>query len=309
MDYSRTMTLRNTFLTFLLMTALLSCNEANKSDAYGNFEATSITVSAKGNGQLIYLNVDEGQRLPANQIIGLIDTTHLHLEKVKLRAQLRSLQDKLRDAGPEIAVLKERLANLTRERNRTAILLEQKAATQKQLDDLNGEVDVANRQISSAQREIAIANRGILSEQAPMMAQLAILENNIQDHLVENPLAGTVLTKLSEASELAGAGTPLYKVADLSLLKLRAYTSASLLTQVALGDEVKVLVDDGKEGYRELTGTISWISDEAEFTPKTIETKEERVNMVYALEVKVKNDGSLKIGMPGEVRFNKQESL
>lgn len=309
MDYSRTMTLRNTLLTFLLMTALLSCNEANKSDAYGNFEATSITVSAKGNGQLIYLNVDEGQRLPANQIIGLIDTTHLHLEKVKLRAQLQSLQDKLRDAGPEIAVLKERLVNLTRERNRTAVLLEQKAATQKQLDDLNGEVDVANRQISSAQREIAIANRGILSEQAPMMAQLAILENNIQDHLVENPLAGTVLTKLSEASELAGAGTPLYKVADLSLLKLRAYTSASLLTQVALGDEVMVLVDDGKEGYRELTGTISWISDEAEFTPKTIETKEERVNMVYALEVKVKNDGSLKIGMPGEVRFNKQESL
>ncbi|MEQ9301116.1 MAG: HlyD family efflux transporter periplasmic adaptor subunit [Cyclobacteriaceae bacterium] len=303
------MTLRNTFLALLLMTTLLSCNEANKSDAYGNFEATSITVSAKGNGQLIYLNVDEGQPLPANKIIGLVDTTRLHLEKLKLQAQLRSLQDKLRDAEPEIAVLKERLANLTRERNRTAMLLEQKAATQKQLDDLNGEIDVANRQISSAQREIAIANRGILSEQEPMMAQLAIFENSIQDHLVSNPLAGTVLTKLSEASELVGAGTPLYKVADLSLLKLRAYTSASLLTQVALGDEVKVLVDDWEEGYRELTGTISWISDEAEFTPKTIETKEERVNMVYALEVKVKNDGSLKIGMPGEVLFNKQESL
>ncbi len=292
-----------------MMAALLSCNEADKSDAHGNFEATSITVSAKGNGELVYLNVDEGQRIAANQIVGVVDTTHLHLEKRKLQAQLKSLEDKLRDAGPEIAVLNERLANLTREKKRTELLLEQKAATQKQLDDLNGEIDVTNRQISSAQREIAIANSGIMSEREPMLAQLAILQNSIQDHLVVNPLSGTVLTKLSQSSELVGLGTPLYKVADLETLKLRAYTSASLLTQVSLGDEVKVLVDDGKEGYRELTGTIAWISEEAEFTPKTIETKEERVNLVYALEVKVKNDGSLKIGMPGEVIFNKQQSL
>lgn len=292
-----------------MMAALLACDETVKSDAHGNFEATSITVSAKGNGELVYLNVDEGQRIAANQIVGVVDTTHLHLEKRKLQAQLKSLEDKLRDAGPEIAVLNERLANLTREKKRTELLLKQKAATQKQLDDLNGEIDVTNRQISSAQREIAIANRGIMSEREPMLAQLAILQNSIQDHLVVNPLSGTVLTKLSESSELVGLGTPLYKVADLETLKLRAYTSASLLTQVSLGDEVKVLVDDGKEGYRELTGTIAWISEEAEFTPKTIETKEERVNLVYALEVKVKNDGSLKIGMPGEVIFNKQQSL
>ncbi|MEQ8713189.1 MAG: HlyD family efflux transporter periplasmic adaptor subunit [Cyclobacteriaceae bacterium] len=303
------MTLQNTFLVSLMMAALLACDETVKSDAHGNFEATSITVSAKGNGELVYLNVDEGQRIAANQIVGVVDTTHLHLEKRKLQAQLKSLEDKLRDAGPEIAVLNERLANLTREKKRTELLLKQKAATQKQLDDLNGEIDVTNRQISSAQREIAIANRGIMSEREPMLAQLAILQNSIQDHLVVNPLSGTVLTKLSESSELVGLGTPLYKVADLETLKLRAYTSASLLTQVSLGDEVKVLVDDGKEGYRELTGTIAWISEEAEFTPKTIETKEERVNLVYALEVKVKNDGSLKIGMPGEVIFNKQQSL
>lgn len=303
------MTPQNTFLVSLMMATLLSCSEADKSDAYGNFEATSITVSAKGNGQLIYLDVAEGQHLAANQVIGLVDTTHLHLEKLKLQAQLRSLEDKLKDAGPEIAVLKERLANLTREKNRTAVLLEQKAATQKQLDDLNGEMDMINRQISSTQREMAIANRGIMSEREPMIAQLAILQNSIQDHLVINPLSGTVLTKLSESSELVGVGTPLYKVADLEILKLRAYTSASLLTEVALGDDVKVLVDDGKEGYRELNGTVAWIAEEAEFTPKTIETKEERVNLVYALEVKVKNDGSLKIGMPGEVIFKKQESL
>jgi HlyD family secretion protein len=300
------MILRNLLLAAVLATLIMACGEIDKSDAYGNFEATSITVSANGNGQLIYLNVDEGQRLSANQLIGLIDTTQLHLEKLKLQAQLRSLEEKLRDAGPEIAVLKERLVNLTRERNRTAVLLEQKAATQKQLDDFNGEMDVINRQINSAQKEIAIANRGILSEREPMKAQLAILENKIVEHQILNPISGTVLTKLSEPNELAGVGTPLYKIADMSTLKLRAYTSANLLTRTALGDQVKVLVDDGKD-YREFTGAVEWISDEAEFTPKTIETKEERVNLVYALEVRVKNDGTLKIGMPGEVVFGKGE--
>jgi HlyD family secretion protein len=167
-------------------------------------------------------------------------------------------------------------------------------------------MDVINRQINSAQKEIAIANRGILSEREPMKAQLAILENKIVEHQILNPISGTVLTKLSEPNELAGVGTPLYKIADMSTLKLRAYTSANLLTRTALGDQVKVLVDDGKD-YREFTGVVEWISDEAEFTPKTIETKEERVNLVYALEVRVKNDGTLKIGMPGEVGFGKGE--
>lgn len=302
------MILRNLYLALLLAIFSVACTESDKSDAYGNFEATTITVSAKGNGQLMYLNIDEGQQLSANQIIGLIDTTQLHLEKLKLNAQLGALEEKLRDAGPEIAVLKEKLANLTRERNRTATLLKKKAATQKQLDDFNGEIDLVNRQINSTQREIAIANRGIMSEREPMIAQLAIIDNMIADHQVLNPITGTVLTKLSEPNELVGAGLPLYRIADLSSLKLRAYTSANLLTQVALGDEVKVLVDDGNEGYRELNGKVEWVSDEAEFTPKTIETKEERVNLVYALDVKVQNDGSLKIGMPGEVIFRQAKA-
>lgn len=289
---------------FLLLTILaVACRPSDKSDAYGHFEATTVLVSAKGNGQLVYFDVTEGQKLSANQIVGLIDTTQQYLEKQKLKAQLGALEEKLKDAGPEIAVLKEKLANLTRERNRTSALLEKKAATQKQLDDLNGDLDVVNQQINTTEREIAIANRGILSEKSPIKAQVDILDHMIHEHQVISPISGTVLTKLAEASELVATGTPLFKLADLERLRLRAYTSANLLTRVSLGDEVRVLVDDGAQRYRELPGRVEWIAAEAEFTPKTIETKEERVNLVYALDISVDNDGTLKIGMPGEVLF------
>ena len=292
------------YLLGIIVVVLTGCNNGEKSDAYGNFEATSITVSAKGSGELITFSVEEGQQLEANQAVGLIDTTQLHLEKLRLLAQMEALDLKLQEAAPEVAVMVKDRSNLIRERDRTERLLKEKAATQQQLDDFNGKIDVINQRIEATRRTINIANRGILAERKPLEAQIALVEKQLRDYRINNPISGTVLTKFAEPNELVNQGSPLYKVANLDEMKLKAYTSATLLQNVKLNDKVTVLIDKGEEDYEELSGTISWIASDAEFTPKTIETKEERVNLVYAIEVKVRNDGTLKIGMPGEVVFN-----
>ena len=288
---------------------MASCGNGEKSDAYGNFEATTVTISAKGNGELKQFDIQEGGVLQANTDIGLIDTTQIHLEKLQSIANLEALDEKLQEAAPEISILLKNKRNLVRERDRTRILVTNKAATQKQLDDYNGEIEVIDQQISSTQRQISIANRAILAERKPLQAQIKILENKIKDHTITNPIQGTVLTKLVEVNEFVSQGTPLYKIANLNYLKLRAYTSANLLQKTKLNDKVTVLVDDQEDYYRKLEGNVIWIAEEAEFTPKTIETKEERVNLVYAIDVEVKNDGTLKIGMPGEVIFQKPSEI
>ncbi len=289
---------------FALALLLFSCGTNDTADAFGNFEATTIMVSAKGNGTLVHFEVNEGDVLQKNQRLGTIDTTQVHLEKLQLLARLEALDLKLQEAAPEIAILIEKKKNMTRERNRTANLVEKKAATQKQLDDLNGELDVVNQQINSTQQQISLANRSILSERKPIEAQIASLENRIKDYQINSPINGTVLNTFAEPFELVNIGSPLFKIANLDTLKLRAYTSALLLQNVKLNDAVTVLIDKGEDAYKELNGTIHWIASEAEFTPKSIETKEDRVNLVYAIDVLVKNDGTLKIGMPGEVKFN-----
>lgn len=293
-------------LSFFCLVFLAGCGNGKIADAYGNFEATSVTISAMGNGELIFLNMEEGQKLKVDQEVGLIDTTQIHLEKVRLEAQLQALDLKLQEAAPEVAILVRDKSNLVRERDRTQRLLQQKAATQQQLDDYNGKIDLIEQRINSTKRNINIANRGILAERKPLEAQIALVKKQLEDHIVKNPISGTVLTKFAEPKELMSMGTPLYKVANLDEIKLRAYTSATLLQDVQLNDVVTVRIDKGEDDFRELDGTIIWIASEAEFTPKTIQTKEERVNLVYALEVKVKNDGTLKIGMPGEVIFKKE---
>lgn len=289
----------------LLLPVMLAfaCNSNNTSDAYGNFEATSVTVSAEGNGKLLGFRVEEGQQLQKNQVVGLIDTLSLHLRKLQVQARARILPSKTRMAAPEIAVLTDQRDNLVRERDRTLNLLKQKAATQKQLDDLNGEIEVLNQQIKRTESDILTANRGILAEKEPIQAEIDYIDNQISDCIIKSPIRGTVLTKLAETNEMVAIGSPLFKIANLDTLKLRAYTSASLLQKTALNNKVTVLVDDGDSGLRKLEGRVAWIASEAEFTPKTIETREERVNLVYAIDVLVKNDGSLKIGMPGEVVF------
>lgn len=293
----------NIYVLVVLVITLNACASDEKADAHGNFEADEVTISAQGSGELEVFEPEEGDLLKAGQVVGYIDTTNLYLDKLQLLANLEAINDKLQDATPDIQILKERKRNLIRERDRTKILVEKKAATQKQLDDYNGEIDIIDQQIRSTQNTVAIVNRGLLAERKPLRAQIDVIDNRIKDHIIVNPINGTVLDALVEESEFVNQGTPLFRVANLKTLRLKAYTSATLLANINLGQKVAVRVDEGEKGYRNYDGLVKWIASEAEFTPKTIETKEERVNLVYALEIEVINDGKLKLGMPGEVIF------
>lgn len=291
-----------TFFPFLL----LACEEEeNGADAYGNFEATEIWVAAEANGKILHLEVEEGQVLKPDQWVGLIDTATLHLQKIQLQASMGSVRRKTQTAEPEVEVLLEQKKNLDREQKRLKNLVENNAATPKQLDDIEGQIELVEQQIRSTRNQINTVNRGILAELDPLEAQIRLLEHQIKKSHIINPIEGTVLQKTMETHEFAGMGRPLYKIADLSVMTLRAYISGAQLPHVKIGEEVKVLIDEDKTSNRSLTGKISWISDQAEFTPKMIQTKEERINLVYAIKVEVENDGSLKIGMPGEVILNR----
>jgi HlyD family secretion protein len=287
-----------------LLFLLPSCKkEAPRSDAYGNFEATETLVSAEANGKLLFLKVAEGEPLKAGDLVALVDTTLLHLQKQQLIASLGTIGKKQQDPNPQIAVLEEQKRNLVRERDRVQRLLADKAATPKQLDDLNGQIEVAEAQITAARRNAGTVNTGILGEKDPVLAQINVLNEQIRRCYVRNPLDGVVLTKIAEPSEVVGFGSPLYKIASLDTLELRAYVSGAQLPNLKIGQTVSVLIDAEGGGVQSLPGTVSWIASKAEFTPKTIQTREERVNLVYAFKVKTPNDGRLKIGMPGEVRF------
>ncbi|MEZ4908542.1 MAG: HlyD family efflux transporter periplasmic adaptor subunit [Saprospiraceae bacterium] len=283
----------------------VSCSDDNnKSDAYGNFEATEIMVSSEMPGKLLFLNVEEGMTLKNDQQIGLIDTTLLEKQKNVVKASINAINSKTQNQKPEIDVLNEQKAYVEQEKNRLVNLLGGGAATQKQLDDINSQIDVFNKKISATKSKYAELNRGILAQKEPLVQQLKQIQEQIDKSKIKNPIDGTVLTVYKRAGEVTGAGIPLYKIADLSYLNLKAYISGDQLPHVKLNQKVKVLIDDTKTTNRSLDGEITWISSQAEFTPKTIQTKEERVNQVYAIKVKVINDGSLKIGMPGEIRFN-----
>lgn len=295
-------TIQKFLLSSLLLLLLFSCNETEpESDAYGNFEATEVTVSAETNGKLLFFDVEEGQQLEAGTLVGIVDTTQVHLQKLQLQASIGTIYTKQRDPSADIRVLEEQKQNLIRERNRVQALLEDKAATPKQLDDMNGQIQVVEQQIAAARRNTQIANQGITSETRPLQAQIDLLNEQIRKSYIYNPIVGTVLVKLVEPSEIVTFGMPLYKIANLETLTLRAYLSGELLPRVKIGQEVTVRIDHGKDAWQDFPGEVTWIANKAEFTPKTIQTKEERVNLVYAIKVKVKNDGTLKIGMPGEV--------
>ncbi|MEM6800555.1 MAG: HlyD family efflux transporter periplasmic adaptor subunit [Bacteroidota bacterium] len=293
------------FPYILLIFFLFACEaEEKRSDAYGNFEADVITVSAETAGKLLTLSVEEGDRLEAGSTVALIDTTTLYLQKLQLLANIRSLSNKTLKVEPEIKVLMDRRSNLEREKNRVEELLKNKAATPKQLDDLKGELKVIDQQIVASRQNARNTNVGILAGAEPIKAQIALIEEQILRSQIKNPIKGRVLNKLAEASEVVNMGSPLYRIARLDPLILHAYASSTELQEVSLGQEVEVLVDEGTKGFRPLKGSLSWIAAEAEFSPKTIQTKEERVSLVYALKVRVPNpDGKLRIGMPAEVNF------
>jgi HlyD family secretion protein len=250
-------------------------------------------------------------------VVGTIDSTNLTLQKAQVKATIQSLSEKTNNVQPQVELLQNQLLvqqsqlkNLLHEKDRTERLVKADAATGKQLDDINSQIDVLHRQMQVTQQQIAVQknttntqNRSILSETAPLEKQAAQVQERISKSRIVNPVNGTVITKYAEKGEITSPGKALYKIADLSYLNLKAYVTGAQLSQVKLGQQVKVLVDDGAKNYRTYTGTITWISDKAEFTPKTIQTKEERANLVYAVKIKVKNDGYLKLGMYGEVQL------
>ena len=287
-------------------------------DASGTFETDEVIVSSELPGKILSFNVEEGNIIPKDSIVGTIDANNLALQKAQVEASIQALHEKTSDVTPQVKLLQEQLKvqqsqldNLLHEKTRIENLIKQDAATGKQLDDMNSQVDVAKKQIAVTQQQInvqlnntATQNRSVLSESKPLQKQVAQIDDQLHRANIINPSGGTVITKYAEAGEMTAAGKALYKIADLSEMTLRAYITGDQLSKIKLNQQVKVLVDSGAKNYRTYNGTISWISDKAEFTPKTIQTKEERANLVYAIKIKVKNDGYLKIGMYGEVKFN-----
>lgn len=300
---------------FLLLS---SCNNGNgTADATGTFEADEVIVSSELPGKLVSFSIQEGQTIAKDSIVGLVDATNISLQQEQVEASIRALNEKTVNETPQVELLQKQLAvqqsqlnNLTHEKARIENLLKADAATGKQLDDINAQIDLVNtqmkvtlQQINVQRNNVATQNRSILSEADPLQKRVAQLKDQAGRANIINPVAGTVIAKYAEPGEITAAGKALYKIADLSYLSLRAYIAGSQLPQIKLGQEVKVLIDDGAKAYKTYQGTITWIADKAEFTPKTIQTKEERANLVYAIKVKVKNDGYLKIGMYGEVKF------
>lgn len=310
--------MKNIFLFLSLSVLIYSCQENGpKADAYGNFEADEMIVSAEANGQILELRLEEGQTLEAGAIVGRIDSTQLVLKKEQLQAAIRAIVAKSPAIGAQLAVYekqldanRQQLAVLQREKQRVEKLLSSDAATPKQLDELNDQIvlvqrqmDVVLQQRSATDASLSTQKGGLLAEVLPLQKQIAQLDDQIAKCRVENPVAGTVLTRYAETGELATFGKPLYKIADLRTLVLRAYVAGDQLGNIRLGQELKVAIDAPGGGMREFPGKVLWISPKAEFTPKIIQTKDERVNLVYAVKIEVENDGSLKIGMPGELRF------
>ena len=310
----------NKLVITLLAAAVIvtACNRNTpKFDASGTFEVDEVIVSAEQNGKLLSFNVAEGQAIPTQQVVGIIDAENLSLQKEQIQASIAALHDKTADVRPQVKLLEEQLNvqqsqlnNMLHERTRIENLLKQDAATGKQLDDMNSQIEVLQKQMDVTRQQINVQktntstqNRTVLSEQKPLEKRVAQLSDQINKAQIINPVGGTVITKYAEAGEVTSAGKALYKIANLDTLILRAYITGTQLPQIKLNQTVKVMIDSGANAYREYPGTITWVSDKAEFTPKTIQTKEERANLVYAIKVRVKNNGYLKIGMYGEVMF------
>jgi len=307
------------YIFLILGVLLFAACDRNKlvTDASGVFESDEVIVSAEQNGKILSFPIQEGDTVAAGSVIGQIDMSNTILQKQQVQASIAALKMKTTNPHPQselvqrqLAVTESQLAQQLRERTRTENLLKADAATQKQLDDINASIDQMQKQVAVYRQQIALdnsniatQNRTIYSEQAPLEKSAAQIQDNIDKGRIINPIHGTVLTKYALQGEMTTMGKALYKIANIDTVTLRAYITGAQLTQVKLGQAVKVYSDQGKDQYKEYPGTVFFISDKSEFTPKTIQTRDERANLVYAVKIRVKNDGFLKLGMYGEVKF------
>lgn len=305
-----------TLLAILFL--LVACStKKNQFDAEGNFEADETIVSSELPGRITQFSVNEGDTIAAGTVIGKVDVLTISLQKEQVEASISALGQKTMDASPQVRLLQDQIAvqqtqlqNLLQEQSRVERLVKLDAATGKQLDDIRFQVDAQRKQMAVTKQQINVQinntnsqNRSVLSEAAPLRKRAEQLIDQMNRANIINPTNGTVIAKYAEVGEITAAGKALYKIADLSIITLRAYVTGDQLSAIKLGQPVTVFTDKGKDAYTQYPGTITWISGKAEFTPKTIQTKDERANLVYAIKIKVKNDGLLKIGMYGEIKL------
>ena len=280
-------------------------NGAPKYDATGTFETTEVLVSAEASGRLLYFDIEEGMLLKAGEEVGVVDTVQLYLKKLQLEASIKSVEEQRPDILKQVAATKEQISAAQRERNRVANLLKVGAANQKQLDDAEDQLEVLRKQLVAQNSTLSNSHQSLTWQSSSVGIQVAQVEDQLKKCHITSPITGTVLAKYAEAGELTAMGTPLFKLADTEQMYLRAYITSEQLSQVKLGQKVTVFSDYGTDEHKQYPGVVTWISDTSEFTPKTILTKNERANLVYAVKIAVHNDGLLKIGMYGGVEFNK----
>lgn len=303
-EYIETDNMKRSFAYPLLVLLAASCVEGNKAyDASGVFESTEVTVSAEGNGKILSLDIQEGDRLKAGQIVGCIDTVQLHLSEVQLEASRRAVGSGWLDISRQIAALESQIGKQRQELDRFTKLEKAGASNRKQVEDIQAQIETLERQLAAQEESLNSSNRNVSGQADALEAQIEQIRDRIRKCVITSPVAGTVLAKYSEAGEFAALGRALFKVADIDNIRLRAYITADQLTTLKLGQQVRVFADQGSSGRKEYAGTLIWISDKAEFTPKTIQTRDERANLVYAVKIAVENDGLIKLGMYGDIKF------
>jgi HlyD family secretion protein len=288
-------------LIFIAAVMIAGCkNKTEVADAYGNFEMTEVIISAETNGRILKFDTREGSLIEKGSELALIDTTLLYLQKSEIDASINSVRTRIGSINAQNDIINQQIDNIRVNIARIQKMLKDDAATLKQLDDLTGQEAVFQKQIAANNTQ----KTSVAAELSVYDSKKATLNEQMKRSSVRSPLSGTLIEKYSEAGEITSAGRPLAKIADMSVMKIKTYVSGAQIGKIKIGQQCTVRIDDGNKGYRLFSGTISYISEKAEFTPKIIQTKEERVTLVYAVTIDVVNDGSLKSGMPGEAVFS-----
>ena len=296
--------MKRTAMICVAAMVLTGCN-ANRSgyDAEGYFESTEVTVSAESSGKILYFNAEEGADVEAGTLLGCIDTVQLYFTRMQLAKSAESVLKNRPDIAKQVQAMKEQLKTLEREKDRVARLLADGAATQKQMDDIESQISVMEVQLDAQETALENSVSSLDAQSSSIGMQIAQIDDKLAKCRISSPVSGTVLTKYAEAGEFVAAGRPLFKVADLDRVYLRAYVTSAQLSEIKIGQQVKVYSDYGKGYSKEYPGTVTWISSQSEFTPKNIQTDDERRNLVYAIKVAVGNDGLIKLGMYGGIVF------
>lgn len=293
--------MEKTFIGMLLLAGLCACSSEQNYDATGTFEATEVTISAESTGKIISLSAEEGQTVQMGEILGKIDSTQYCLQRKQLRAQQNAILSSRPDVQKQLAATDEQIIKFKTELSRVENMLKDGAASRKQLDDVQAQLRIAEGQKEALLSTLTSNTSTINSNAAALGAQIDLLSDNIKKCQITSPINGTIISKYSQKGEFTAVARPLFKVADLENMYVRAYFTSEQLSSISLGQEVKVIADYGADEQKEYTGKIVWIASKSEFTPKGIQTKDSRANLVYAVKVAVKNDGLLKIGLSANI--------